>query len=208
MKLNKTLLLAAGAVAVSVTGAFALRSDSSAGPPALPAQPASAQVRVIEWQPFELGESLTHHYRAEQPSYSRGWLVVLEAPRELLASRQVAEPVLYVGDETAARVNIGADSGRLIAIVPDFGDLDIETAPVFFGAAQLPEQVTREMARAELTKAQGLGVQAAVERAERGLAPIELPDAYELYYYASTLVARHSPQEIDLIQGLQVPRLK
>ena len=53
--------------------------------------------------------------------------------------RQVAEPILYVGDRTAQFAKIGYPADRIVVIVP--GTLDLHAAPIWFGTPELPERV-------------------------------------------------------------------
>ena len=48
--------------------------------------------------------------------------------------------MLFVGTQTARRVNPHPVSGHVVAIVP--GDFALEEAPIYFGTPQLPERIT------------------------------------------------------------------
>src|SRR5258707_13144593 len=58
-------------------------------------------------QAFKLDKSYPHTWRKEQPQVSSGYVLVLAVDPEFVRPKQVAEPVLYVGNQTA-----GADQCR------------------------------------------------------------------------------------------------
>jgi hypothetical protein len=166
-------------------------------------------------RPFTLAAPAVHAWRKEQPAYTAGVLLVLRAPVELLAPRQTAEPVLYVGAQTAERVNTGADTGMLVAIVPaglDASgkvDLDLSRTPIYFGAPALPEQIDAAAAQRELAAARARGIAppaaAAVSAAQQP--PVAFDDDWQLHLHAADLVERWSPIEADVISGLRAPRV-
>jgi len=175
-----------------------------------PAEPVAATsiINVLEAHPFQLETAAVHSYRAERPAYDRGWVLVLETDPVLLTPHQTFEPVLYVGDETAERVNVGDVSGRLVVIVPELdGSIDPAAAPVYFGQPDLPERITRAAAGAELQAARDRGVTGHGPLGERVHEPQSFRDAYALTYFAAGLVEKHSPVETDLISGLRAPLL-
>lgn len=175
-----------------------------------PAEPVASTsvINVLEAHPFRLDAAAVHEYRAERPAYDRGWLLVLETDPVLLTPRQTFEPVLYVGDETAQRVNVGDVTGRLVVIVPELdGSIDPAAAPVYFGEPDLPERVTRAAARAELQAARDRGVTGHGPLGDRVREPVQVRDAWELTHFAAGLVEKHSPVETDLISGLRAPLL-
>ncbi|MBM3984859.1 MAG: hypothetical protein FJ296_04090 [Planctomycetes bacterium] len=201
-------LLAAG-IAAFVRG---LPADPPALPPALPA----GGIDVLYARPFTLQVPAVHAWEAAQPRYDAGWVVVLAVDPQLVVPRQTAEPILYVGDRTAERVNFGHESGRVVAIVPSARDasgsltLDLAAAPIFFGAAGLPEQVDAAHAAAELAAARARGVRAPSAAAVAAVAQpaVNFSDDWELRLWCSDLIERWSPQEADLVAGLRAPRLR
>lgn len=202
---NRNLLAAVAATALLGTGVIAFQSDRfNPAPEPLPEVPQALPIELVEVQPFTLETPSTHWMRAEAPSYSEGHVVVLRADPTLLLPRQTYENVLYVGAETATRVNTGERSGHLVAIVP--GDVDPQTVPIFLGEPALPENVTADEAARQLGLAvtEGARAQAALEPVG---ASVHLADGYELKRFASYLVERYSPDESSLIEGLRVPRL-
>lgn len=172
---------------------------------------------LVHAVPFRTAEPIVHVWRAEQPAYKAGWILVLrvaEADREILRPRQTLERVLYVGDQTARRVNVGYGSRHLVVIVPSDvrpdGSLalDPRTAPIWFGGGALPEQVdaglvARERARAEAAGA--VPVEADVLEAARrkGGAAVEAAGEEGLVGFAMNLVERYAPDERDLVRGFR-----
>lgn len=216
MKALFTLFLAS-----AVFGALVLFRNATAEPvpeePAplapLPAEPAAEPVRLVSAQPFVLDEPYTHWWRAEQPSVTAGYLLVLEADPGLLEPRQTLEPVLYVGNETAERCNAGGQSGRLVVIVPaSLGAggapaLDPTAVPIWFGDPALPESVDAAEVAVQRAKAEATGVapQRAALAAGQRLATFYARDRTELDLAVADHIERHSPVERDLIEGLRVP---
>ena len=176
--------------------------------PVLSTAPQLEAAEVVFAQPFELDRPGVHSARAERPEYRTGFLLVVAADRELLRLRQSAHPVLYVGDETARRVNHGLGSGHAIVIVPGLEDLASQR--VFFGEAVLPEQVTKDEARRQLARSIAAGQEplagrlARIERAGTLFAQ----DEHELFLRAADLVERFAPDETDLVTSLRAPLLR
>jgi len=166
---------------------------------------------VLYAQRFELETPFTHWYRAEAPQFDRGTILVLEVDPQLVVPRQSFEPVLYVGAQTAERVNQGDVSGRVIAIVPG-AELDLEETPIWFGSPELPERVdaARVTSERELAVAAGIeGVPAARVADARLLGgPVfRAVDRGDLNPHLAQLVERFSPVEQDLIRGLSAERI-
>lgn len=201
--------------AIAATGIARLNSS-----PVQLAKPAGEPVRELLFaQPFNLRSSYAHAWRAEQPAVEAGWLVVLDVDREFVRRTQTAEPVLYVADQTAERVNDGDRSGRLIAIVPSaVGSgggpaLDLREASIWFGAPDLPEQIDRAAIAREAAAAKTRGVvarpQVEVDRAvQAGGALTTFADRTELERYAAELVMAWAPEERDFAAGLLQPLVR
>ena len=145
-----------------------------------------------------------------------GYLLVLEVDPDFVAPRQLAEPVLYVGAETAERVNHGSPSGRAVVLVPaprgadGLPALDLAHSPIYFGGARLPESVDLASARDELALAQQAGLRPiAPERIATALSAggglLQLADKTALERHAAQLVLRLAPGEEDLARNLLVP---
>ncbi|MCB9916613.1 MAG: hypothetical protein H6828_15920 [Planctomycetes bacterium] len=203
------LALAAGTTAV-------MRSVRDDGPPPLPADPSALPVTVVGVWPFTLDEPATYWCRAERPQYDAGLILVLSADPELLHPRQAAEPVLYVGAQTAEKLNTGYPSGQLVALVPaprgSDGQpvLDLSQAPIFFGQPDLPERVDAARVSAELAEAlsKGVGAESSSALATREHELVNFPDDGDLRAWSADLIERFSPQEVDLVSGLRAPRLR
>ena len=208
----KTLLPACCALVAGLLLVGALFATRSAAPvpselPPLPLTPQATTIEVLELQHFTLQEPGMHWMRADGAPYRRGVLLVLRAEPERWRLRQSFDNVLYVGAQTATRVNHGAGSGNLVVIVP--GPIDLAAARVFLGEPNLPERVDQaeierqvELARAAGVKPLGSSL-ASVQRAQT----LHAADELELYLHASHLVERYAPDERDLINGLRVKRV-
>jgi hypothetical protein len=168
-------------------------------------------------QAFKLDKSYAHTWRKEQPQVSAGYVLVLAVDPEFVRPTQVAEPVLYVGDQTAERINAGDVSGRLVVIVPSGVDargevdLDLNNAPIWFGAPDLPERIDAAQLRVELNAALGKGVkplaQEQVQGAlRRGGKSLRLPNREALEHKIATVLQKYSPNETDLIRVLKLTR--
>jgi hypothetical protein len=167
-----------------------------------------APVELLYAAPFELLESATHFWRADQPTYQSGLVLVVEVDPNLAQQRQTLEPVLYVGGQTAERVNNGYPSGRLVLIVPNL-DLDgLASAPMFYGAPALPEQLTAEAIATELAIAvdRGNGAPTTERITAATRDAIGAVDLGGLYFELSHVIEEYSPEETDLIRGFRVPR--
>jgi hypothetical protein len=206
------LLCAGGALAVVV--ALAMRSDapatgmpSSAVPATQPA-PQVEQLQLVHAETFQVQRPFQHVWRRDQPWVQHGWILVLSGKEELLRPRQIKEPVLYVGAQTAERVNTAEGSGKVVVIVP--GDFALASAPIFLGSIALPEELGPREIAAELDKAVAAGAAAPAAAAiEAATKPGQVfATDYELRLRAIDLVEQHSPAEKDLIAGWRAPRLR
>jgi hypothetical protein len=214
--MNRTTLLALAAVVVatgSVTAWVGIQGDDPLPP--VSRMPASS-IGIDHAQRFELEESYTHFWREEAPSVNSGYILVLNVDPELALPRNGPMNVLYVGGQTAERVNHGYPSGKLVVLVPDTmsksgGEpVDLLTCPVWFGAPGLPEQVDTERIEEELS--------AAMQRSVPALSPHELQAALAVGgetarardrslfdFYLAELIVRYSPEEAEFAAGLTVP---
>lgn len=185
-------------------------SAEPVAPAALPTSPQTQPVELLSAAEFTLERPATHWYRAEQPSYTRGLLLTLHVNEDLATARQTYEPVLYVGSETAERVNHGLESGNLVVIVPNLSLEDLANEPIFFGTPELPERVSAEMAMQERETAFARGVATTgAQRIERVLdEPFVVFDDTELRTKAAELIEAYSPAEMDVVEGLRAPRLR
>ena len=166
---------------------------------------------LVYARPYILDEAYTHAWRKEQPSVSRGYVLVLKANPRLLRPRQSAEPVLYVGDQIAERVNVGQESGHLVVLVPT-GDkeLDLAKTRIWFGRPALPEQCDAKRIEVEKRLAERVGIspldaEALAAAKTRGGDELAVQDYAALRRAAAELIREYSPQETDLIRGLLAP---
>lgn len=202
-------LLAAGTTAV-------MRVLDDGAPPALPADPSRSPVTVVAAWPFTLDVPAIHWSRAEQPRYDAGMILVLAADPDVLHPRQSEEAVLYVGAQTAEKLNTGHPSGHVVVLVPaprdgrGGVDLDLASSPVFFGTPALPETIDGARAAAELAaaRAQGVTSESSAALASRVHGLVSFVDDGDLRTWSADLIERWSPQERDLVSGLRAPRLR
>ncbi len=217
--MRKTFVLLVVAAALGAGGfllATSQRQSASVPASASPSHAADADVRGLVYaQPFALQQPDVFGWRAERPSYRAGWVLVLEVDPARVQPSDRAEPVLYVGSEVAERVNHPFKSGRLVVIVPsaageDGGPtLDLASAPVWFGAPELPERIDAaaiERARAAAPSAQAFRADEIAAARQRSNAPVLLEDRSDLDPILGELVREHDPEEPDLARGLLVPR--
>ncbi|MFT6712917.1 MAG: hypothetical protein ACJAVJ_000190 [Planctomycetota bacterium] len=211
-----TIKLIIGAALITTvaatTGVFATGEGTLNAPLQVPENPAvELPIELIYARAFELATPAVHAWRAERPIYTDGVLVVLEIEADWLASRQTAEPVIYVGDQTLDRINVGHPSGHLVGIVPGITLDELADAPIFFGQATLPESVDQVHIDAELNAARTSGLRGPGEErvtvaSAQNDAPITAVDLGDLYFNASYLIEEYAPTEKDLFEGLRVPR--
>lgn len=218
MKTFSTISLVLGVAAVVGVGSLALRATEERAATQAERERASVRALVVA-RPFTLERAATHVWRAEQPSYDAGYLVVLDVDPEYVTPRQSEEPVLYAGPETVERVNHGATSGRVVGIVPCARGadgrpaLDLATATFFFGPEALPERIRATDAQHELVRATRSGTRPfpAAEVAAaltRGGEILRLPSRDELDEIAGTFVLEHAPEDQSVGEGLLAPRVR
>lgn len=226
---------ALGAVALSLVIAFpsllvaqtvaqnaAIDEPPAALPATLPATPAAVS-EVVVMRPFVLDEGFNSDWSAERPLVRSGWILVLRADPALLRPRQTQEPILFVGDQVAERLNSGAGSGYTVVLVP--AELAAPAAgaapdapptvapilvdrPAFFGTPGTAEAVTREMATNELAQAIAAGYSAPTPAARtealtRGGELLQSTDRAALLVAAASLVRTWSPEETARAQELE-----
>jgi hypothetical protein len=193
--------------------ALALAAMALAAPPPVPPTPAPI-VKLVSARPFSLEQSYACDWRREKPRVTTGYLLVLEVDPDLVYPRQVEEPVLYVGRQTAERLNVGYRSGHVVAIVPAVTDreakdfVDLGKVPIWFGTPELPERVDAARIEAEYEAAARAGIaprpRDEVDAAlKRGGAALRSPRKQSLLGDAADLVERYAPEETDLIAGMR-----
>jgi hypothetical protein len=173
--------------------------------PPVPTTPAAVD-GIVYARPFTLQQGYEFEWRQEKPTVTEGMILVLRVKPELVFPRQCAEPVLFVGDQTAERVNVGHESGLVVCIVP--GKVDLKTAPIWFGTPQLPEQVTSVTIKKERELAEKAGIKALdaakVKLAtEKGGKLMEARDRDQLRRSLASLVVEYTPKEKDLVKALE-----
>lgn len=198
MNVFKTLAAAALVTTVAI-----------AAPPAVPATPAPVQ-DIVYARAFTLEEGYTHLWRVEQPEVTSGYIVVLKVNPDLVYPRQTAEPVLYVGDQTAHRLNVGYRSGHVVAIVPGALEgeqkLDLSKAQMWFGTPELPERVDAQRIAEEKALATRAGIKpfdaAKIEALlTRSGGTLAEPDMARILDDVANLIDKYSPQEAELATG-------
>lgn len=179
-----------------------------AAPPQVPATPAAVQ-DIVFAQPFSLEQGEVSTWRAERPTVTSGYILVLKVNPDLVYPRQTAEPVLYVGDTTAERLNVGYQSGYVVAVVA--GDitgekaLDLSKVKVWFGTPELPERVDATRIAQESALADAAGIKPfSANKIQALLAQNEtLREANKagILNEVAALIRRFSPQEEELAVG-------
>jgi hypothetical protein len=206
----RTTLLAALAGAAWITGV------ALAKPPAMPRTPAPIQ-ELVYARPFQLDRGFEFTWRKEKPLVTAGYILVLKVEPALLYPRQTAEPVLYVGDTTAQRVNVGYPSGHLVVIVPvapdKLADFDLKKTLIWFGTPELPERCTAQSIAAERDKAQQAGIQPVAEAKaaaarSKGGSQLNVTDDYELLRELAPLIKQYAPDESERADNLLTPRVE
>jgi hypothetical protein len=204
------LLAAAFAALLLVTPAVVVSQNVGHGSKAaVPATPAPVK-DILYVRRFTLGTPYANTWSKERATVASGVLVVLEVDPAYVDPRDAAlNPVLYAGDVTVIRLNHGDRSGRVIGIIP--GDVDLATAPIWFGSPELPERVTPAVVRSERARAEKAGVRplaatkiAGVERPAVAAADL----AALLRDVAAQLVYEYSPREKHLADAWRLPQAK
>ncbi|MBN1336195.1 MAG: hypothetical protein JXB39_09560 [Deltaproteobacteria bacterium] len=177
-------------------------------PPVEPVDDGDAVCALLYARPFRLDRPHDYPWMRGHPPVTEGLIVVVEVDPKLARLRQVASPVLYVGDTPAERVNIAASEGRVVLIVP--GRPDLTQMPVYLGSVELPERVDAQRGALELEAARAVGVEpfdeTEVQAAyARGGAELHLSGSAALYHAAADLVEVWSPEDADQADNLRAP---
>lgn len=196
--MNRILTILTALIAGFGSGAFA-------APPPVPETPAGVSA-ILYARPFRLLEGFEYQWRKERFNVREGVLLVVEADPALVYPRQALEPVLYVGNQTAMRLNVGYPSGRVVALVPGQDALGPGT-PIWFGTPALPASVSSQTIADERRLAAERGVappsSGTVSAALRaGGAALTKRDLNALLADAANLVRRYAPDEKDLAATL------
>ncbi len=175
---------------------------------AMPTTPAPVK-NILAARRFTLQTPYVNTWSKERAAVSTGTLVVLEVDPALVVAHDTLEPVLYAGNVAVQRLNQGDRSGRVIGIVP--GDIDLSTAPIWFGTPQLPERITPDIAESERALAEKAGMrpfpQSKITAVRRP--PAAAKDlAALLRDVAAPLVYQYSAQEKPLADSWRLPDAK
>ncbi len=210
MQRQRRFVLPAALVLALTGGAVAWRSVAQEGatPPAH-AQAPTASLDVVYARAFRLAAPYHHTWRADGADVLTGTLLIVDLDPELVLPMDGLQPVLYVGDQVAERVNHGYPSGRVVTIVPDSAQ-DWSSAPIFMGTPELPERVDAARIADERALAVAAGIRAPlatrVDQARRaGGEPLRLADRSALEREAARLVIEYVPDEAEWAQSLLAP---
>lgn len=210
----KKLFLVLGIAAVAgVTVLVANQAVGGRGAIVPVVQAEGGDVRaLVAAVPFTLEEPWTHAWRAEQPRFRAGWLLVLEVDPARVRPTELAQPVLCAGRETLERLNHGHDSGRVVAILPEEASSakSLAETPFYFSAPALPESlgaraIERELAAALARGARTFTAEELAAARSRGGAPIYVHDRVELDRLAAQWILEHAPTEHDRAAQMLVP---
>lgn len=172
------------------------------GTPGIPMTPLAVK-GVLSVRSFTLTQGYEHDWRQERPVVTEGVLIVLDVEPNAVYPRQSAQPVLYVGNQTAERINVGYLSGKVVAIVP--GKVDLATTPIWFGTPMLPEQVSENTIKVERSKADTAGIKPMGKDKASTVATapkLALADKAALLKEAATLIRTHAPDEAELANNI------
>lgn len=175
---------------------------------AIPPTPASVKT-ILYAQPFTLQTPYTNTWSKERGTVSTGVLIVVEVDPAFVLPRNTLEPVLYAGNVAVQRLNHGYPAGRVVGIVP--GNINLATAPIWFGSPQLPERITESIVQSERARAEKSGVRAfsSASISSAGRPAVVAKDlATLLRTVAADLVYKYSPQEKELADSWRLPETK
>ncbi|MDA1007860.1 MAG: hypothetical protein O2800_02495 [Planctomycetota bacterium] len=181
-----------------IVGALALASPSAMaqgqqGIPPIPATP--ARVGEIVWaRPFTVEVPWASDWRADHPTTSCGWIVVLRAESGMCFPRQVASPVLMANDMPVEVIEPVQGGTLVVAIVradpnaQSLPNVALSSITLWWSAPALPEQITAAAAQESWNAASQGGMKPVDERAAtkaldagaKGVGPLQAKDRQEL----------------------------
>ena len=184
---------------------LALASTALSAPP-LPPTPAPVD-DVVYARTFKLNEGFRFDWAKEPFTATEGTLLVLKVKPEYAVPRQAFEPMLYVGDHAAMKLNSGETSGYLVVVVP--GEVDLSKALIWFGTPSVAERVDNATVQAERALAEKAGVKPlTAEKAAklRGGDRINAADfSVLLREHAAGLIEQYCPAEKERAALLRAP---
>jgi hypothetical protein len=163
---------------------------------------------VLALRAFSLEQARPYPSMMGHAPFTGGLLIAIEVEPALALPRQVAEPVIYVGDVPAERLNVGWPSGRLLLLVP--GQPDLSAVPVFFGPPELPERIDSAHATADLALARDVGLvpfaQVRIDAAfVAGGEPLALRDSRALDHAIADWIDAWAPDEAERAASMRAP---
>ena len=114
-------------------------------------------VDAVVWaQPFTLDVPERWTMTRQEHELSRGWLVEVRAPAELLQARAVGQPVLFADTTAALPLHPPLVASCAVVVVPVATDREVRRW--YFGSPLLPERLDAARADEELQAAIDAGV--------------------------------------------------
>ncbi|MCB9681745.1 MAG: hypothetical protein H6733_09760 [Alphaproteobacteria bacterium] len=188
--LSSLSLLATVAVsAVAADGPTASTSEI----PVVPMDDGQGVHALVAARPFALtAGKLTYDHAADHAAITDGTVVVVAVDDALAVARDAKSPVLYAGALPVQVVTRQSHPGCIVGLLPP--EVDLASAPLFFGSYEPPERVDVARGEAELAAARALGIgpRDAVElrdASERGGARLTVADDAALYAAARAAVS-------------------
>ena len=200
-------------VVLAILTVVALSGSLLAKPPELPPTPAGIESVVLA-RPFALEGGYEFTWHKEKPLVTEGYILVLKVDPPLVYPRQTAQPVLYAGDTTVERVNVGYGSGHLVVIMPcKVADTDLRQTLIWFGTPELPERCTAKTIAAERERAEQAGLRspsgASIDAARsRGGPRLTVKDYDALRRALAPVIREFAPDEAELADNLLAPRVQ
>jgi hypothetical protein len=182
-------------------------SSVLAAPPV--AKTPAAVTDVVYARPFTLNDGFRYDWCNEPFQATQGTILVIKVDPVLVIPRQIEEPVLYVGNHTAMRLNQGNQSGYVVAVVP--ADVDLTKDLVWFGTPALPGRVNAARIHAEHQLAEKAGLKTlspekAKAATDNGGSRVQAQDMSALLRdVIGGLVEKYSPQEKSLAETWRLP---
>lgn len=212
--MNAKTLLSAALISGLTLGIPTTIAADDDGPIPIPATPAPVGA-VLSIQPFTLGTPVVHEWRFEKEQYDSGYIMVIEVDPALALNRQIAHPVLYVGNQVAEVVNMPQDTGRAVVIVPaELEDrkapdyLDLDNLRIFYGDPELPENVDAVTIRQQQQWATRAGIRPVpadqIQQARLADGPMIRATKLALLGDVAAILRAYSPTETKLAEEYEL----